>query len=379
MKNIHRSPRLGFAVFGSVGDGHQDPVFDEALQHFERHTSFLIVFSFGLDVFFFLGQIPVGEFVASKSLSAVVVVVRNPLDKQVHHGHISVVGNGGFLPGWIGDRIGDRIGNPRIKFVGFFLHWNISWILVIFVNFNVIHLHPNNTLSQEIVRLGNERGGDFVGAIGSSDSFGKSHHRLQSTNCDSVRCSSQPLGIVGPQFLVPRHEEITGFLRHYWLECPGVLDIPRESLSRKRRIDGFVTQHVQIHYMRCQSGIDSLVTVVQNHKKQVESRHNRRRHIQVGPQSQFAIVASSHRICSCQNRSSGIQRSVDSCLGDGNGSLFHGLVDRNSVADIHFVKLINGTDAVIGQHERSGLNGVFSAFLVLHNCGGEPGSTRRFS
>ena len=49
----------------------------------------------------------------------------------------------------------------------------------------------------------------------------------------------------------------------------------------------------------------------------------------------------------------------------------------NLVVRIHFVKLVNAADPVVGQHERSGLDDEVRALLVFDNsCGQASGSAR---
>ena len=93
--------------------------------------------------------------------------------------------------------------------------------------------------------------------------------------------------------------------------------------------------------------IDPLVALVQDHKEQIKSTHDRRAHGKVCPERFFPVVSSADGIRSRQNRCPGIERSMDTSFGDGYRLLFHGFVNGNLIRDIHLVELINGTYTVI--------------------------------
>ncbi|KAH3703434.1 hypothetical protein DPMN_078470 [Dreissena polymorpha] len=57
----------------------------------------------------------------------------------------------------------------------------------------------------------------------------------------------------------------------------------------------------------------------------------------------------------------------DPSLGDGDGLLFHGLMDSHLVLGVHLVKLINAADAIVSQHEGASLDHKLMGLLILHN------------
>ena len=47
---------------------------------------------------------------------------------------------------------------------------------------------------------------------------------------------------------------------------------------------------------------------------------------------------------------------LDAGLCDGDGLLLHGLVDGDLVLDVHLVELVNAADAIVSQHQGTGLD-----------------------
>jgi len=117
-----------------------------------------------------------------------------------------------------------------------------------------------------------------------------------------------------------------------------------------------------------------LVTLVQHDKEQIEPAHDRRAHCHVSPQAGLAIIPPANGISSRKDRRACIERGLDASFGDGDGLLFHCLMDRHLVRDVHLVELVNRTDTVIGQHQCTGFNCEFPGFFVFNDRGGE---TRR--
>lgn len=58
-------------------------------------------------------------------------------------------------------------------------------------------------------------------------------------------------------------------------------------------------------------------------------------------------------------------------LGDGEGLLLHDLVQHGARAVTHLVELVDAADAVVAQHQRSGLQDQLPGLRVLHHVGGE--------
>jgi hypothetical protein len=68
-----------------------------------------------------------------------------------------------------------------------------------------------------------------------------------------------------------------------------------------------------------------------------------------------------------------------SSFGNGDGLLFHGFMDCDLITNVHFVKLVNGTDAVVGEHERTSFDGELASLFVFDNGGRETGSGGGFA
>lgn len=66
-------------------------------------------------------------------------------------------------------------------------------------------------------------------------------------------------------------------------------------------------------------------------------------------------------------------------LGNGEGLLLHDLVQHRTRAVTHLVELVDTANAVIAQHQRSGLQNQLPCLWVLHHVGGETNSTGAFS
>lgn len=58
-------------------------------------------------------------------------------------------------------------------------------------------------------------------------------------------------------------------------------------------------------------------------------------------------------------------------LGNGEGLLLHDLVQHRARAVAHLVELVDAADAVVAQHQSSGLQDQLPGLRVLHHVGGE--------
>lgn len=76
---------------------------------------------------------------------------------------------------------------------------------------------------------------------------------------------------------------------------------------------------------------------------------------------------------------------MDASLGDGDGLLFHGFVNSHLITDVHFVELVDGTNAAsvlkswlvsresakgfitYSKHQSTGFDGKFAGIGVLDN------------
>lgn len=62
-------------------------------------------------------------------------------------------------------------------------------------------------------------------------------------------------------------------------------------------------------------------------------------------------------------------------LGNGECLLLHDLMEDRACAVTHLIKLINAADAVVAQHQSSGLQDQLPGLGVLHHVGGETDGT----
>ena len=136
---------------------------------------------------------------------------------------------------------------------------------------------------------------------------------------------------------------------------------------------------MNIDDVSCDVEVDIFVTLVKDHKEEIEPRHDRSRHGHIGLEGHFPIIPSPNRVGSCQDRSSSVERSLNTGFRNRDGLLFHRFVDGDLVGNVHLVKFVNGTDTVIGQHEGSGLDGKFTRLFVLDHSRCETGGGRCFS
>ena len=72
-----------------------------------------------------------------------------------------------------------------------------------------------------------------------------------------------------------------------------------------------------------------LVTVIQDHKEEVETRHDGRAEVHIRLEALASVIAPPLRVRGSENRGAGIERRLNAGFGDGDGLLLHGLVDRH--------------------------------------------------
>jgi hypothetical protein len=66
---------------------------------------------------------------------------------------------------------------------------------------------------------------------------------------------------------------------------------------------------------------------------------------------------------------------VDASFGNGDGLLFHGLVNGYLIFDFHLVELVDATDSMVGQHEGTRLNAILARLTIFtHRCGQTSGT-----
>ena len=100
--------------------------------------------------------------------------------------------------------------------------------------------------------------------------------------------------------------------------------------------------------------INLCIGLVKHDKKQIESRKQRVRKVNVSSHALTVIVVPIDRVRSCDDTATGIKRSVYACLRNGDCLLLHNLMNSHPVCIIHLVKLVNTYNSTISQDHRSG-------------------------
>lgn len=106
--------------------------------------------------------------------------------------------------------------------------------------------------------------------------------------------------------------------------------------------------------------VNLLVALVQDDEEEIEAGHNRCGHVDIGAESCLAIIAASDWVGGREDGGARVKGGLDTGFGDGDGLLLHGFMDGDLVGQVHLVKLVDGADAVVGEHESAGFNGVFA-------------------
>ena len=70
---------------------------------------------------------------------------------------------------------------------------------------------------------------------------------------------------------------------------------------------------------------------------------------------------------------------MDASLGNGDGLLFHRLVDGHLIFDVHLVEFVNAADAVVCKHQGACLDAKLASFRILANTCRQTSSIARFS
>lgn len=92
-----------------------------------------------------------------------------------------------------------------------------------------------------------------------------------------------------------------------------------------------------------------LINFIFNDREDIESRENRVSQLNVIIEVQWGIIITLDGIGSGDNTTSCLQTCNNTSFWDWDTLLFHGFVDTGSILIIHFVKLVNQTDTLIGQ------------------------------
>lgn len=149
------------------------------------------------------------------------------------------------------------------------------------------------------------------------------------------------------------------------IERPSISDVPLQRLGAELWMDRVVLESMHIYDMLCDVQIALLVALVQHHEEEIETTHDRRSHRNVRAQALLAVVPAADRVRRGEDGRPRVQRRVNARLGDGDRLLFHGLVNRDLVRDVHLVKLVDCADAVVREHERARFDGEVASLLVL--------------
>eukprot|EP00354_Favella_ehrenbergii_P002548 CAMPEP_0170463488 /NCGR_PEP_ID=MMETSP0123-20130129/8581_1 /TAXON_ID=182087 /ORGANISM="Favella ehrenbergii, Strain Fehren 1" /LENGTH=127 /DNA_ID=CAMNT_0010728933 /DNA_START=891 /DNA_END=1274 /DNA_ORIENTATION=+ len=114
--------------------------------------------------------------------------------------------------------------------------------------------------------------------------------------------------------------------------------------------------------------------LVEDNEEEVETRHDRRRDVDVEAERLRAVVAASYGVRRGQDRGASIEGGVDASLGNRDGLLLHGLVNGHLVLHVHLIELVDTADTVVGEHERTSFDAELARLEVLAYRGGQ---TRR--
>ena len=108
--------------------------------------------------------------------------------------------------------------------------------------------------------------------------------------------------------------------------------------------------------------------LVQNDEDQIESWEEWVRHADVFGGRDLGLILAVDRVGSCNNRTSGIEGAVHSCLGDCDCLLLHHLVDCYSVDFVHLVELVDADHSSVCQHHGSCFQGLLAWIFVWDDC-----------
>lgn len=131
--------------------------------------------------------------------------------------------------------------------------------------------------------------------------------------------------------------------------------------------------------MSCDMEVVFVVLFIKDDEEQVETRHDWGRDVDVVAERLGTVIPTSDWIGSSQDRGTGIERGVDSCLGDRDGLLFHSFVNGNLILDVHLVELVDAADTMVGEHECTCLDAELTRLIVFTDGSRQTSSVRRLS
>ena len=110
---------------------------------------------------------------------------------------------------------------------------------------------------------------------------------------------------------------------------------------------------------------------VEDEEEDVEAGEEGGGEVDVLDRGDPGVVAAVERVSSGEDGGAGVEGGGDAGFGDGDGLLFHDFVDGGAVAVVHFVKLVDTADAVVGEDEGAAFEDHFIGHGVAHDGGGE--------
>merc|ERR1711920_175117 len=102
------------------------------------------------------------------------------------------------------------------------------------------------------------------------------------------------------------------------------------------------------------------IRFVTKHAEHIKAAKNRVGKADVLREGLLWVVPTLHRVSHSNDCATGLQRRDDSSFGNGDCLLLHRLVDRGAVLIVHFVELVDETDAIIGKDHGAALKGVLA-------------------
>ena len=143
------------------------------------------------------------------------------------------------------------------------------------------------------------------------------------------------------------------------------LDVGLKLCHREVRRQCCILNSVHIDNMARNMEVIIIFFLVDDDKKEVETRHNWWADINVVAQGPCTVISASKRISCSQDRGTSIERGVDASFCDRDSLLLHSFMDSNLIFDIHLVELIDTADSMISKHQGTSLDAEFTCLWVL--------------
>ena len=136
-----------------------------------------------------------------------------------------------------------------------------------------------------------------------------------------------------------------------------------------------MTLHVRVNDEGGQLVVLVLVHFVTDDGEQVESRQDRVSQVHIIIEVELRLVNTADRVSGCNNRAASLERRNNTSLGDRDGLLLHGFVDRGSVLFVHLIELIDEADTLIGKDKRATFEGPLTRDRIFMYTGCQTDST----